>query len=235
MSAFFAAISDTGGGSASSATTAATAAAGAGPNVYARAVARGESLLSTGDHSSAGGEGARVVSPVNGGVTAGPDNSFSVGAAVMGEGGPAAAAASGGGVREDQDIPSQHICPLVQEPPFDAVHFDVPSANGTTTTTPTSQQVYEKSALYRFVGTQGDLSLRRTLTHPFTRVRIARNLAWDCVSPVDPALQETLHRERSALGLLLEDDNPLNDNDRSQYDRTMRGCVARCVYFLCIL
>ena len=57
MRAFFAAISDTGGGSASSATTAATAAAGAGPNVYARAVARGESLLSTEDHSSAGGEG----------------------------------------------------------------------------------------------------------------------------------------------------------------------------------
>ena len=142
MSAFFAAISDTGGGSASSATTAATAAAGAGPNVYARAVARGESLLSTEDHSSAGGEGARVVSPVNG-VTAGPDNSFSVGAAVTGEGDSVVVATSGGGVREDQDIPSQHICPLVQEPPFDAVHFDVPSANGTTTT-PTSQQVYEK-------------------------------------------------------------------------------------------
>jgi hypothetical protein len=115
-------------------------------------------------------------------------------------------------VRGYQDFPNQHICPLVQEPPFDAVHFDVPSANGTTTT-PTSQQVYEKSALYRFVGTQGDLSLRRTLTHPFTRVQIARNLAWDCVRPVAPALQETLHHERSALGLLLEDDNPLNDNN----------------------
>jgi hypothetical protein len=95
MSAFFAAISDTGGGSASSATTAATAAAGAGPNVYARAVARGESLLSTEDHSSAGGEGARVVSPVNG-VTAGPDNSFSVGAAVTGEGDSVVVATSGG-------------------------------------------------------------------------------------------------------------------------------------------
>ena len=156
MSAFFAAISDTGGGSASSATTAAMAAAGAGPNVYACAVVRGaESLLSTEDHSSAGGGGARVVSPVNG-VTAGPDNSFSVGAAVTGEGDLVVVATSGGGVREDQDIPSQHFCPLVQEPPFDAVHVDVPSANGTTTT-PTSQQVYEKSALYRFVGTQGDL------------------------------------------------------------------------------
>jgi hypothetical protein len=70
MRAFFAAISDTGGGSASSATTAATAAAGAGRNVYARAVTRGESLLSTEDHSSSGGEGARVAFPVNG-VTGG--------------------------------------------------------------------------------------------------------------------------------------------------------------------
>jgi len=73
MRAFFAAISDTGGCSASAATTSATAAAGAGPNVYARAVARGESLLSTEDHSSAGGEGAiyqdnrcREVDPENG-------------------------------------------------------------------------------------------------------------------------------------------------------------------------
>jgi hypothetical protein len=112
MSAFFAAVSDTGGGSASLATTAATAAAGAGPNVYARAVARGESLLSTEDHSSAGGEGARVVSPVDR-VTAGPDNSFSVGDAVTGEGDSAAAAApGGGGVREDKTSPVSIFSPL---------------------------------------------------------------------------------------------------------------------------
>jgi hypothetical protein len=78
---------------------------------------------------------------------------------------------------QENNIPSQHFCPMIQEPPFEAVHFDVPSTNGTTTT-PTSQQVYEKSALYRVIGTQGEFSLRRTLTHPFTRVRIARNLAW---------------------------------------------------------
>jgi hypothetical protein len=126
---------------------------------------------------------------------------------------------------EENNIPSQHFCPMIQEPPFDAIHFDVPSANGTTTT-PKSQQVYEKSALYRFIGTQGELSLQRTLTHPFTRVRIAQNLAWDCVRSVAPALQETLHRERSMLSLLLKDENPLNDNDRAQYDTTMRGCVA---------
>jgi hypothetical protein len=26
-------------------------------------------------------------------------------------------------------IPSQHICPLTQEPPFEGVHFGVPDAN----------------------------------------------------------------------------------------------------------
>jgi hypothetical protein len=26
------------------------------------------------------------------------------------------------------NIPSQHLCPITQEPPFEAVHFDVPTA-----------------------------------------------------------------------------------------------------------
>ena len=29
-------------------------------------------------------------------------------------------------------IPSQHLCPITQEPPFDAVHVDVPADNGAT-------------------------------------------------------------------------------------------------------
>jgi hypothetical protein len=52
-------------------------------------------------------------------------------------------------------------------------------------------------------------------------------VAADFVHSVVPALQETLHRERLALGLLLEDDNPLNHNDRDLYDRTMRDCDSR--------
>jgi hypothetical protein len=28
------------------------------------------------------------------------------------------------------NIPSQHLCPITQEPPFDAVHFNVPTADG---------------------------------------------------------------------------------------------------------
>ena len=82
---------------------------------------------------------------------------------------------------------------MVQEPPSVAVYFNLPSTDGTTTT-PKSQQVYEQLALYRFLGTQGKLRLQRTLSHPFTCVRIARNLAWGYVIPDAPTLQETLYR-----------------------------------------
>jgi hypothetical protein len=30
------------------------------------------------------------------------------------------------------NIPSQHLCPITQEPSFDADHFDVPADNGAT-------------------------------------------------------------------------------------------------------
>ena len=121
------------------------------------------------------------------------------------------------------NIPSQHLCPIIQEPPFDAVQFDVPTANCATIR---NQQVYKRSALYRFIATLGTLRAFRNIIHPFTRAPIARNSALDFVRPVDPALQETLHSERLALSLLLEDDNPLNDNDRSLYDQTMRDCAS---------
>jgi hypothetical protein len=117
---------------------------------------------------------------------------------------------------------------MVQEPPFSAVYFDLPNNDGTTTT-PTSRQVYEHSALYRFVGSQYEFPspAQFFLYHPFTRVRIARNLAWNYVIPVSSTLQDTLHRERLALGLILEDDNPLTVEDHRKYDQTMRNCVDR--------
>ncbi len=46
------------------------------------------------------------------------------------------------------NIPSQHICPLTQEPLFVRVHFDVPNANGVIT-----EQIYEQSFLYWFIVT----------------------------------------------------------------------------------
>jgi hypothetical protein len=42
------------------------------------------------------------------------------------------------------DIPSQHTCPLMQEPPIMGVYFDVRDRNGDTT-----NQVFEWSQLYR--------------------------------------------------------------------------------------
>jgi len=124
------------------------------------------------------------------------------------------------------NIPSQHICPIVRDPPFEAVHFDLPSTNGTTTA-PINQQVYERSALYRFVSTRSAMSSTTTLSHPLTRVQIERNRAWNYVRPVAKDLQATLHSERLALNLPLEDDNPLNDEDYSRYEEVMRGHVDR--------
>ncbi len=51
------------------------------------------------------------------------------------------------------NIPSQHLCPITQEPPFDAVHFNVPTADGATIP---NQQVYKRSALNRYIATPGN-------------------------------------------------------------------------------
>ena len=137
-------------------------------------------------------------------------------------------------VQEEGDIPSQHMCPLTREPPFDAVHFDVPP-DGASVTTAANQQVYERSALFRCIATQGTLSAFRNIFHPLTRARIARTRALSYVLPVSSSLLVTLHRKRLMLNLPLEDDNPLNDDDRALYERTMISCAARCVYLLCFL
>ena len=83
------------------------------------------------------------------------------------------------------NIPSQHLCPMGQEPPCFAVYFNFPNTDGTTTT-PTSWQVYKQSALYWFVGSQYEFPApaQFSLYHPFTRVGIAQNLAWNYVIPV---------------------------------------------------
>jgi hypothetical protein len=53
-------------------------------------------------------------------------------------------------VQEEGDIPSQHMCPLTREPPFDAVHFDVPDGASVTAA---NQQVYERSVLFQCIAT----------------------------------------------------------------------------------
>ena len=72
-------------------------------------------------------------------------------------------------VQED-DIPSQHICPLTREPPFDAIHFDVPGDSSMAA----HQQVYKRSAIYRCITTQGILSAFQNIFHPLSCTCIAR-------------------------------------------------------------
>ena len=70
---------------------------------------------------------------------------------------------------DPNDIPSQHICSFIQEPPINAVHFDVPNANGGL-----SEQVYEHSSLYRFIATPGMLRARRNVFHPHNQECVPR-------------------------------------------------------------
>ena len=101
--------------------------------------------------------------------------------------------------------------------------------------TSANQQVYDRSALFRCIATQDTLSAFRNIFHPLTRARIARTRALSYVLPVSSSLLATLHRERLMLNLPLEDDNPLNDDDRALYEQTMISCAARCVYLLFFL
>jgi hypothetical protein len=68
--------------------------------------------------------------------------------------------------------------------------------------------------------------------HPLNQQFFSRFVAWDFVRPACEELQALLHQERVALDLPLEDENPLTDEDRSQYAETMRSSVERFVFLL---
>ena len=70
------------------------------------------------------------------------------------------------------------------------------------------------------------------MCHPLNQQFVSRSVAWDFVRPACEELQALLHRERVALDLPLEDENPLTDEDRSQYAETMRSSVDRFVFLL---
>jgi hypothetical protein len=125
------------------------------------------------------------------------------------------------------DIPSQHICPLTQEPPVVGVYFDVPNRNGYTT-----DQVFERSQLYRWIATPGNLRSRQNISHPINQQFVPRPSAWNLVRPITANLQVLLHQERQASNLVLLNENPLTDDDRAQYDETMRALVDRFVPFI---
>ena len=86
-------------------------------------------------------------------------------------------------------LPSLHICSMLQEPPVVGVHFDVPSRNGGI-----NAQVFEKSALYRWIVTMGDEPRsRQNVSHPINQQFVFHPSAWNLKHPVTVELQELLH------------------------------------------
>jgi hypothetical protein len=86
------------------------------------------------------------------------------------------------------DIPSQHICPLMQESPVVGVYFNIPDRNGDTT-----DQVFEWSQLYRWIATRGNLRSRQNISHPINQQFVPRPSAWNLVHPITANLQALLH------------------------------------------
>ena len=116
------------------------------------------------------------------------------------------------------DIPSQHICCIVFEPPFEAVYFDVENAGGGLL-----EHVFERSSLYRHISCHksefGVIS--KEVLHPINRQPVPRGSALALFRPVTAELQNILHRERQALGLPLVDTDPINENDEERYQEML--------------
>ena len=121
-----------------------------------------------------------------------------------------------GGRGEDPLFPSRFICPLFGEPPIDAATFDIQDHNGLL-----SDQVFEYASLFRHIGTLGVGISVRNVRHPLTSASIHRSNALARVIRVSPEIQERINVERLRQGLSLEDDRPLTQAHRAQYDLTI--------------
>ncbi len=89
-------------------------------------------------------------------------------------------------------IPSQHICSIVREPPFEAVYFDVENAGGGLL-----EQVFERSLLYRYISFNNEKGCAsRDVMHPINQQFVPRVSAFALFRPVTAELQNILHRDR---------------------------------------
>jgi hypothetical protein len=87
-----------------------------------------------------------------------------------------------------ENIASLHICPLSREPLFWGVHSDIPDTSGRIT-----KQVFERSQLYRWIATPGNLNARRNVCHPLNQQFVSCSVAWDFVRPAYEELQALLY------------------------------------------
>jgi hypothetical protein len=126
------------------------------------------------------------------------------------------------------NIPSQHICPLKQEPPVIAIYFDIPNVDGTL-----SEQVFERSDLYWWIATPGSFQAKRNVCHPINQQWVFPPLAWAFVRRVPNEHQLLLQRERVAMGLISQDESPLSQEDTDLFQQTMRMANDRRFGSIC--
>jgi len=121
-------------------------------------------------------------------------------------------------------VPSQHICCIVREPPFEAVYFNVENAGGGLL-----EQVFERTSLYRYISFHklSEGVIRGDVMHPIIQQFVPRKSVLALFRPVTPELQNNLHQEQRALSLQLVDTDPINDIDERRYQGMLSDVSRR--------
>ena len=100
------------------------------------------------------------------------------------------------------DFPSKYICSFTQEPPLHGVTFNIVDENGIS-----SEQVFERSALFRFIYTCGKFDSFRFVRHPTIGARIRRSEASSYISPVSEEIKSLLHQQRTRNYLSVKEED----------------------------
>jgi len=108
-------------------------------------------------------------------------------------------------------------------PSPNSLTFNVPEQNSLST----HPQVFEYSAIYRHIATQGIMQARRFVLHPITRASVRCDVALSLVKDVNDETQGIINNERLCIGLTLEDENPLTQSDYELYNQTLSSIQSR--------
>ena len=125
---------------------------------------------------------------------------------------------------DSQNIQSYEYCCISQtnEPPIDAVTFDIPGTGNP------SPQVFERTALYRYIANPGTGRAYSNVKYPITGKWIGRDVALNYVNSVPNETQQRFNTIRQRLGLSLSNEDPITDADRA----SMRRIAQRFDQFL---
>ena len=106
------------------------------------------------------------------------------------------------------------------EPPIHAVTFDVQDSNCSV-----SPQVFEHSAIFRFIATPGALSVVRNVRRPTTGAQVGRDHALSLLHPVSIPIQERMNQELARLGLSMLETFPLTQEDYNLYNQAISNVL----------